>query len=194
MASTHFYLQKGFKGHTGCRLDKPSGLSDSTKPTLLKPVEIKNEHNDTIGIDVETANVPTLTVANLQDHNQNPTQTLDDPLIAWELKRPHLHSDFHLNTNIQNDNILLKKHQKINDIIQKIDLVATDTDENHPLQMMKKATKKNLTNLNPSKVDDIHNNLNQQLKDGNGPVVEHNDILSFCTGSYNASIILGQKH
>ena len=48
---THsFTCKKGFNGHTGCRLCKPSGLSNGTKPYLLKskPLEITDENTDNI--------------------------------------------------------------------------------------------------------------------------------------------------
>ena len=43
---THtFTCKKGFNGHTGCRLCKPSGLSNGTKPYLLTYKEIENIDN-----------------------------------------------------------------------------------------------------------------------------------------------------
>ena len=58
---THtFTCKKGFNGHTGCRLCKPSGLSHGTKPYLLTSKQIENIDNEFIDIEYSIDEIETI--------------------------------------------------------------------------------------------------------------------------------------
>ena len=98
---THtFTCKKGFNGHTGCRLCKPSGLSHGTKPYLLTSKQIENIDNEFIDVEYSIDEIETIynsSEINEQEYYPiNPTSMIDNPLIVWELDRPLLQQKFRI--------------------------------------------------------------------------------------------------
>ena len=80
-----FTCYKGSRGHTGCRLDKPSGLREETKPVMLEPVEDPDEEYK---YHVREEVVPLHQVDTSQKHSLFPIPSTDPRTIVWEMKRP----------------------------------------------------------------------------------------------------------
>ena len=190
-----FTCRSGFNGHTGCRLCKPSGLCELTMPMILKVGEsIRNSNGDIEDFKCLSVPVSTQHTESVQTSSwypDNPTDFTEDPLIVWELLRPRLKSQLECIKNETHDkNIRADQICQIENILNQF-LVEEPTDANSPLQKFIREMIQNFTAKKAEEIDKIYQDIYTYLEEGNGYIVEFSPILSFCTGSHNAAMILG---
>ena len=129
-----FTCYKGNSGKTGCRLNKPNGLIEETKPVMLKIVD--NDENELKSEVTYTPqeNVDSVHKLCVKGHNLFPFVSTDPRTIVWELKRPKEDPLCPLafdDNDVRRDVILRNVHQEMlpNNVQSYYDNVVYDPDQ-----------------------------------------------------------------
>jgi hypothetical protein len=187
--------RKGMNGNTGCRLCKPSGISSGTRPLQLIPCPSTDQETqkkypyqyDVVPVQMEQA-VPTYQVYSPLHKSS------DKQIIVWELDRPEIQSINSSDLPELGQQILQSLDAVNTDEIREaiIDNIAVclDGDEAYPNDS---PFWNWIKNVEYKKLIAFYAELVKRLLDANGYVVDHNPILSYCTGSHNNALLLGSS-
>ena len=203
---THcFTCMKPPNGYIGCRLCKPSGDIEKTKPVELIDVT-KPENVSRKKIKVEFTVNTNITLPGEGDSVQGDSHSPsvddislpDSRLIVWEIKRPLLDP---LPQPPPPQEREVPSHNRNVWLIEELKKAMTEVEE---LSAMEDESERmanerigeiirDLEGMKTEDLEDLYNSVSKDLKDRNGMVADYNPILTALMGCNTNALFLGSK-
>jgi hypothetical protein len=193
-----FTCRKGFFGESGCRLCKPSNLSEKTKPVQLHTIKEEAEEGREESSRVEAT--PIIDKAAVKSRIENPLTRPDRRMIVWELQRPKL------------DRILVPDLMSCRTPERQQMAAARATRDYNEAELVDQCLKEVLAEAELEPTDEFAvrfsawfrskpieykqqsmEMLNDKIENANGYMVEYVKLISMLTGAHNNALTLGSE-